>query len=78
MDVFVLHTNESICPDTITSPSALLMLTTAKTHQCPVCGWEASSYEGVQITIEPYTGIYCLRCWAKHLAETLPCMNAKE
>jgi hypothetical protein len=46
---------------------------------CPQCGWEAKEEEGsVKIDIEPYDGVYCLRCWAKWLSENLPKMERKK
>jgi hypothetical protein len=47
----------------------------AKDLRCPVCGQEYSSSLGGGLCVngyEPYTGTYCLKCWAKWISENIP------
>lgn len=46
--------------------------------KCPVCGYECASNQGLEITLPPYSGTYCLACWAKGLAESVPKMEPVE
>ena len=48
------------------------------TYVCPVCGWAASAYEGVVVTIAPFAGTYCLKCYAAWIAATFPKMVEQE
>ena len=39
-------------------------------RKCPVCG--EHTFGCIDITIPPYNGKYCLRCYAKWLSDNFP------
>lgn len=39
--------------------------------KCPVCGNE-DAYCTITISIEPYNGIYCQKCYAKWIKDNIP------
>jgi hypothetical protein len=45
-----------------------------KDQRCPVCGEEYRTGlgEGLIVSISPYSGTYCLKCWAKWISENIP------
>ena len=46
--------------------------------RCPACGYDATTYEGLIVSIEPYSGTYCLRCFAAWVKGHIPKMEAIE
>ena len=38
--------------------------------ECPKCGDVGS--EQIEVTIPPYSGHYCLKCWARWINKNLP------
>lgn len=45
-----------------------------KRMKCPQCGWTCGISEGVMVSFSEYAGHYCMQCWAKWIASTLPKM----
>jgi len=56
------------------SLSTFSSLSVKKTHVCPVCGeqYNIEINEGITISIQPYQGNYCLKCYAKWISENFP------
>jgi len=44
-------------------------------YKCPKCGYEVSENAGLDITIPPYSGKYCLKCWAAEISKVVPKMD---
>jgi hypothetical protein len=43
---------------------------------CPVCGDVQNEWGGfLGVTIRPYEGRYCMKCWAKWISENIPKMT---
>ena len=61
-------------------PEAKLAIHRTGPHfQCPKCGYEDSQGDfdhiiGISVTIPPYTGRYCIKCYARWISETFPAM----
>lgn len=47
-------------------------------HVCPTCGYDTNIQDGVHVSIDPYNGVYCNRCFSRWIAENLPKMQPKE
>lgn len=43
-----------------------------ETYKCPVCKWETDGSGLLVVTIPPYQGKYCMKCWAKWMSVNLP------
>ncbi len=42
-------------------------------YECPVCHYVTNINTGaLVISIEPYDGQYCIKCWAKTISENTP------
>ena len=49
-----------------------------KKLKCPICEWECEEGEGFNITLKKdFDGDYCMSCWAKQVANTIPKMIEK-
>lgn len=48
--------------------------------ECPTCGWTCNATDGVYIDVgdETLDGDYCKKCWADHIALTIPKMAEAE
>ena len=53
-------------------------INTKMTHVCPVCGYEVGDYDGLRVSGEPFSGVYCINCWAKWIHENIPKMEKIE
>lgn len=41
---------------------------------CPKCNTTSNGEEGLVVSILPFNGIYCIKCWAKWISENIPKM----
>jgi hypothetical protein len=65
-----VHVDGPIWGQDVTQPTAIL--TVAPVAKCPKCGYTIGDGEGLHFSIEPYTGTYCLRCFARWVSEHIP------
>jgi len=60
---------------TAVDASGSLLVAKKPFWRCPVCGYETERHDGLIVSINRHSGNYCLRCYARWIADNIPKMQ---